>query len=232
MSEFQLAFDQNLHSRPGHQQAQQGSQVEWYQAGGTAYAGADYTYSAAGTSGSTYGSFEEEAPLLEELGIDIPGIWKKSRAIATNRFRTSDLESLDLGGPLVFALVMGSVHLLTGKLHFGVLLGWSVVASLAIWFVVNSIAGQDNPDSRVLDLYSCCCLLGYCQLPMVAFAFIALLIPRGMVSVVLAVLVTLWCGRTAAKLFVKRSPCLEDHYYLIVYPCVLMYSAFALLNVY
>ena len=65
-----------------------------------------------------------------------------------------------------------------GKLHFGVMLGWSVVSSLIVWLVVNSMAGADNPDSQHLGLYSCCCLLGYCLLPMVVFAVLALIIPR------------------------------------------------------
>lgn len=66
----------------------------------------------------------------------------------------------------------------TGKLHFGVILGWSVVCSIVVWLVVNSMAGMDNPESQSLGLYSCCCLLGYCMLPMVVFALLALVIPR------------------------------------------------------
>lgn len=29
----------------------------------------------------------------------------------------------------------------TGKLHFGVILGWSVVGSAAVWFVTSNLAG-------------------------------------------------------------------------------------------
>lgn len=66
----------------------------------------------------------------------------------------------------------------TGKLHFGVILGWSVVSSIVVWLVVNNMAGTENPESQSLGLYSCCCLLGYCLLPMVVFALLALIIPR------------------------------------------------------
>jgi hypothetical protein len=55
---------------------------------------------------------------------------------------------------------------------------------------------------------------------------------RGTATVALAVVALLWSGMTAAKLFTKRSPVLEDHLYLIAYPCFLMYSAFALLSIY
>ena len=52
---------------------------------------------------------------------------------------------------------------------------------------------------------------------------------RGVATLALA---ALWAARTAARLFVRRSPALEDHFYLLAYPCLLMFSAFALLNVY
>lgn len=55
---------------------------------------------------------------------------------------------------------------------------------------------------------------------------------RGIATVALAAFAVLWAAHTAARLFVRRSPVLGDHFYLIVYPCLLMFSAFALLNVY
>ena len=45
-------------------------------------------------------------------------------------------------------------------------------------------------------------------------------------------LAVLWSGVSAAKLLARRSPVLEDHLWLIAYPCLLMYSAFALLTIY
>jgi hypothetical protein len=65
-----------------------------------------------------------------------------------------------------------------GKLHFGYILGWTVVGSVLIWFVLQSVVGSDHPDCKSLDLYTCCCLLGYSLLPMVAHAIVALLLPR------------------------------------------------------
>ncbi len=197
---------------------------------------------------------------------------------------------------------MHTFSLQTGKLHFGVILGWSVVSSIVVWLVVNNMAGTENPESQSLGLYSCCCLLGYCLLPMVVFALLALVIPRykllssiytvlsggcahciswrasyvpicaaryesysfyiftvtsivcacalfcraqaqinfhscratcrGIANVILASVTTLWCGRTAAKLFVKKAPSISDQTLLVAYPCTLMYSAFALLTVY
>lgn len=64
-----------------------------------------------------------------------------------------------------------------GKLHFGVILGWSVVASGILFLIVNQIAGQGNPDSQSIVLYSCCCLLGYCLIPIVILSSAAILLP-------------------------------------------------------
>ena len=57
-------------------------------------------------------------------------------------------------------------------------------------------------------------------------------ISRGALTVGSAALAVLWSGVTAAKLFSRRSQMLEEHMYLIMYPCLLMYSAFALLTIY
>ncbi|KAL0048243.1 hypothetical protein WJX82_010954 [Trebouxia sp. C0006] len=200
MAEFSLAS--------GSQSSGQGGGVEWYESAGRS----DYSFDTPGPSSSaaTYGTFEDEPPLLEELGIDITGILQRSTCIASSRTRNLNLEDLDMGGPLIFVLVLACIHLLTGKLHFGVILGWSVVSSIVVWLVVNNMAGTENPESQSLGLYSCCCLLGYCLLPMVVFALLALIIPRGIANVILASVTTLWCGQTAAKLFVKKAPSISD----------------------
>lgn len=65
-----------------------------------------------------------------------------------------------------------------GKLHFGVILGWNVVAAAAVWFVVNHLAALDGPGSQGLGGYDCCCLLGYCQVPLLIYALLNLVLPR------------------------------------------------------
>lgn len=72
----------------------------------------------------------------------------------------------------------GALEVQSGKLHFGVILGWNVVASAAVWFVVNHLAALDGPHSQGLGGYDCCCLLGYCQVPLLIYALLALIIPR------------------------------------------------------
>ena len=55
---------------------------------------------------------------------------------------------------------------------------------------------------------------------------------RGLLSACLALLCTVWSADTAARIVVKRSPQLEEMQYIIMYPCLLTYGAFALLSVY
>lgn len=47
-----------------------------------------------------------------ELGIDLGGILRKSRSILLLRHQSKHLDSLDLGGALLFVLLLGGLHLL------------------------------------------------------------------------------------------------------------------------
>jgi protein YIPF5/7 len=237
---------------------------------------------AAGPGGG-YGpstSFDDEPPLLEELGIDLSAIARKSAAVLTHRLSSRALDDgLDMGGALAWALALGALHLLGGKMHFGVVLGWGVLQSVAVWFVALQLrqgsgggsgagsggggggGGQggggyygqspqqqqqqqqqqgSNSTPGGLDLYSVCCVTGYCMLPILLLSVAALLVPpraRGAAPALAgALLAALWSAHLAARVMsrapaargtvVARSPA------LLAYPCFLMYGAFALLTVY
>jgi hypothetical protein len=47
-----------------------------------------------------------------ELGIDLQGILQRSLAVLSYRLGSPTLQELDMGGPLLFAAILGSVHLL------------------------------------------------------------------------------------------------------------------------
>lgn len=121
-----------------------------------------------------------------------------------------------------------------GKLHFGYILGWTVVASLFAWFVFSRIAGpESDADEENLDVYSCCCILGYSMLPLVLHALGSLLLPRrSTATLVTAMIAVLWSAHTATKLFVHKWRGLRSSYPIIMYPCTLMYTAFVLLTLY
>ena len=74
-----------------------------------------------GMEGSMGGALEDEAPLLEELGIRPQTIVSKTMAVLRPRRKIdpSVMDDADLAGPLVFCLALGSCLLLAGKVHFG-----------------------------------------------------------------------------------------------------------------
>jgi hypothetical protein len=83
--------------------------------------------------------FDNEPPLLEELGIRFDHIWTKTQAVVnpTQRLRDDILEDADLAGPLFFCLILGSCLLLAGKVHFGYIYGFSVFGCLGLHMIVN-----------------------------------------------------------------------------------------------
>jgi len=218
---------------PGQQQG------PWVQAGPTYTAGSypaptgSFLNSAPAAYGSAASnSFADEPPLLEELGIDLGGILKKTRAILLYRLNNKVTDELDMGGALLFIFLLGGLHLLLGKLHFGIILGWTVVHSTVLWFLVNQLAGVDASEAKGLELYSVCCIVGYCLAPMAVYSALSLLLPRGLASSLLGVLCTFWSAATASKVLVRRCSALSELKLLITVPCVLLFSAFAMLTSY
>ncbi|KAJ7565530.1 hypothetical protein O6H91_02G064100 [Diphasiastrum complanatum] len=177
-----------------------------------------------------FASFEDEAPLLEELGINPRQIAQKTFAVLNPLRANADLhEDGDLSGPFVFCLLFGLCQLLAGKFHFGIILGWGSLASLFLYVVFNLLAGRNGS----LDLYRCCSLVGYCVIPMIIFSALSIFIPQGgPLSFTLGLLTILWCTRSCTSLLVVLAPCADEHKFLVAYACVIIYSAFAMLVIF
>ncbi|GFZ06015.1 integral membrane Yip1 family protein [Actinidia rufa] len=196
-------------------------------------AAASTSFSAPQFAGNTIGigsSFEDEPPLLEELGINTRQIWSKTVSII-NPFRVNpDLhEDADLSGPFLFLLSFGLFQLLAGKLHFGIILGWVTMAALFLYVVFNMLAGRNGN----LDLYRCVSLIGYCMLPMVILSAIALFLPQGGVGIlVIAGVFVIWSTRVCTRLLVELASCGDEHRGLIAYACFLIYTLFSLLVIF
>eukprot|EP00854_Cymbomonas_tetramitiformis_P006638 gene6638-7947_t len=100
---------------------------------------------------TSYNSFDEEPPLLEELGIDPALVFRKSLAILNPlKLDATLMDDGDLSGPLLYGLALGSCHLLVGKIQFGDILGFSVVALVGLYWLLNVLAG---PDSGGIELH-------------------------------------------------------------------------------
>ncbi|CAL5363347.1 unnamed protein product [Camellia sinensis] len=161
--------------------------------------------------------FEDEPPLLEELGINTRQIWSKTVSIA-NPFRVNANlhEDADLSGPFLFVMAFGLFQLLAGKLHFGILLGWVTVSALFLYIVFNMLAGRNGN----LDLYRCVSLIGYCMLPMVILSAIGLFLPQGGAAIfVIAGVFVIWSTRVCTRLLVELASCGDEHRGLIAWCC-------------
>ncbi|XP_058087623.1 uncharacterized protein LOC131234706 [Magnolia sinica] len=181
-----------------------------------------------GSSGSL--GFDEEPPLLEELGINTRQIWRKTVSIL-NPFRVNPNlhEDADLSGPFIFLMAFGLFQLLAHKLHFGIILGWVTVAALFLYVVFNMLAGRNGN----LDLYRCFSLVGYCMLPMVIFSAVSLFVPeQGVVIFGLGAFFVLWSTRVCTRLLVELASCGDEHRGLIAYACWLIYMLFSLLVIF
>ena len=242
---------QGQHQHQGLQQHQGQHQAQPQQARGYEYdyGGQQAVYQpSAHKASSDYGAKnspddDDDMPLLEELGIDLPAILHRIKAILTFRYSNADASSLDLGGPIIFLALFASCHLLVGKLHFGYILGWTVVGSILLWFILSQMAASgdqqqfaDDGDGNRndLDLYSCCSIVGYSLLPLVVHAGLSLLFPRrSAMTYAVAVVAVAWATAAATQLFVMRGKeGLRGKQAVVAYPCFLQYMAFALLTLY
>ncbi|KAK7279034.1 hypothetical protein RJT34_24077 [Clitoria ternatea] len=176
-------------------------------------------------------SFDDEPPLLEELGINTKQIWNKTTSIL-NPLRVANPNNLhddaDLSGPVLLLMSFGLFQLLAGKIHFGIILGWVTVSALFLYVVFNMLAGRNG----TLDLYRCVSLIGYCMLPMVILSALSLFLPQGGFAIsVFAVVFVLWSTRACTTLLVQVARW-DEHPGLVAYVCFLIYTLFSLLVVF
>ncbi|XP_045672020.1 protein YIPF7 isoform X1 [Ursus americanus] len=180
-------------------------------------------------SQSSYiGSFDEEPPLLEELGISFDHIWQKTLTVL-NPLKPADgsiMNETDLTGPILFCITLGAALLLAGKVQFGYVYGMSAIGCLGIHALLNLMSSSGVSYGCVASV------LGYCLLPMVMLSICAIFLSlQGIFGTVLALVVVGWCSLSASKIF-SSALGMEGQQLLIAYPCALLYGLFALLTVF
>ena len=190
------------------------------------------TFTSAQSDG-TQCDFEEEPPLLEELGISPTRIFEKSLAVLNplRTGRTFDVNLLyetDFAGPAALCILLGSCLLLAGgKVPFGYVYGLVMMSCLAMYVLLTLMTTEGS-----VTLGSVASVLGYCLLPIVILSvlgvFFPLYSPFGFVCAVLAVM---WSSLAASKLFVMMLGDIQQRP-LIAYPCTLLYGTFALIIVF
>ncbi|XP_056413280.1 protein YIPF7 [Hyla sarda] len=176
----------------------------------------------------TNGGFDDEPPLLEELGINFDHIWQKTLTVL-NPWMPADgsiMNETDLAGPTMFCFALGSTLLLAGKIHFGYVYTMSILGCLGIHALLNLMSITGVSHGCVASV------LGYCLLPMVILSSVAILFSlQGIFGSVLAAAVILWCSFSASKIFITTLA-MEGQQLLVAYPCALLYGLFALLTVF
>lgn len=173
-------------------------------------------------------SFEEEPPLLEELGINIPAVITKAKAVANpfSRIDSTFADEADMTGPVVFYLMLAFLLLLQGKIQFGVIYGQATVGCLTAYFVFNLMS------NRGIDLYRSTSVLGYSMLPMVLLSLIIPVLRNLLVAkIVLAGACIFWSSTTATKIFVAVLA-MNGQFWLVWYPLALLYTSFAFITVF
>lgn len=174
--------------------------------------------------------YDNEPPLLEELGVNFTNIKDRVFAVLNPR-QTMDsnlLDEHDLTGPLIFCLALGSLMLMSGKTAFGYIYGFSISCCLLLYGILNLMI-----DNEAIDFWLVCSVLGYCLIPVILLASIAILINlKSVLGLVLGLACVCWCSYSATKLFdVKLQLNENQQFFLILYPVSLIYSCFTLLTV-
>ncbi|KAI9548182.1 Protein yipf5 [Dissostichus eleginoides] len=180
-------------------------------------------------SQSMYGSsFDDEPPLLEELGINFDHIWQKTLTVL-HPMKVADgsiMNETDLAGPMVFCLAFGATLLLTGKIQFGYVYGISAIGCLGMYCLLNLMSMTGVSFGCVASV------LGYCLLPMILLStFGVLLSLQGMLGIILTAAIIGWCSLSASKIFISALA-MDGQQLLVAYPCGLLYGVFALISVF
>lgn len=180
--------------------------------------------------------YENEPPLLEELGVNFPHIYSKSKAVIFPfGSHAKSLESglieqdADLAGPLAFALGLGGELLLAGKMQFGYVYGFGLSGCLAMTLLLNLL----NPNGAV-SMWTVVSILGYALLPVNLLAAINALVRihrLGRWGMIFSVLTIAWSTTASARLF-ERGCNMREQRFLVAYPAALLYSAFVMITIF
>ena len=176
---------------------------------------------------SSSSSFEEDLPLLEELGINPKDIWQRTLSVSLPFFPlpTND-DSSDLAGPFCFCLLLGGLLLLHGKVHFGYIYGFGATSCLLLYLLLNLMSDSPISVERVIST------LGYSLVPLVMLAGVGVFVDcRGVVGGIGTAIMIVWCVVNAVRLF-EAALHMREQRWLIAYPIILIYGIIALLTVF
>ena len=144
----------------------------------------------------------------------------------TKTLRDDILDDADLAGPLFFCLLLGICLLISGKVHFGYIYGFSVFGCGSMHLIINLLHVQG------LDFWRTCSALGYSLIPVIGLAALSILVDlRGMLGFVLSLLTISWSTFSSTRILDAKLH-LTEQYWLVAYPAMLLYSCFVLITIF
>ncbi|KAF8469070.1 hypothetical protein BDZ91DRAFT_721660 [Kalaharituber pfeilii] len=178
-----------------------------------------------GTSG-----YEDEPPLLEELGINFSHIKMKTLTVL-NPLAAVDqniMDDSDLAGPILFCLLFATFLLLSGKVHFGYTYGVALLGSISLHLILNLMSHPGHSTNYIRSAS----VLGYCLLPLVITSAIGVFISMdGTLGYVLSAAAITWCTYSSSSMFVAVLR-VSDVRWLVAYPLGLFYSVFGIMAIF
>ncbi|KAI5819622.1 hypothetical protein BZA77DRAFT_259541 [Pyronema omphalodes] len=174
--------------------------------------------------------YDDEPPLLEELGVNFTHIKGKTLAVL-NPLRTVDqhmMDDSDVAGPIIFCVLFGTFLLLSGKVHFGYIYGVALLGSISLHLLFNLM----SPPTHALNYIRSASVLGYCLLPLVFSSGLGVAYPLdGLVGYFLSVAAIVWSTYAASNMFVGVLGVREMRW-LVAYPLALFYSVFGIMSIF
>ena len=167
---------------------------------------------------------ENELPLLEELGIDFKAIGSKMLH-HLNPFSVPDAEEIDIIGSILILMFIAISLLLLGKIHFGIIYGYSIIANTVEYFVMNLLSQKNIDFSLVFTHFS------YCLFPNIFYVVVLFILQffginkmvMQCIGIVFVGLSTFMCSRIFNVLIDSANRKL-----LVLYPIMLYYGLFIL----
>eukprot|EP00933_Yihiella_yeosuensis_P040464 TRINITY_DN34771_c0_g1_i1.p1 TRINITY_DN34771_c0_g1~~TRINITY_DN34771_c0_g1_i1.p1 ORF type:complete len:266 (-),score=61.61 TRINITY_DN34771_c0_g1_i1:25-822(-) len=172
--------------------------------------------------------YENEPPLLEELGINLEHIVLRMQGVAFFKKLDEDiLRDADLSGPLLICLTLGVSLLLAGKLQFGYIYGLGAGGSFGVCMLINVMSQKGG-----IDLYRTMSILGYGLIPVVFLAVIGIFVSlKSTFGTVLAALCIGWSTATSSRFFATAIS-MQQQRWLVAYPIGLVYTFFTLITIF
>ena len=190
-----------------------------------------------GSTASPYATADVKATtskpkwLLDDI-FDWDAIRRKSLSVLMP-FRSGNdssgaiAQDSEIGGPFMILCALALLLLLVGKNYYYYVFGVAFFSCVLFHLLFNAMAAD-----RSLSVSVTVSVLGYCLLPVVGLASVAMLFSlEGIIGFVLNAAAVLWCSLCASKWFATELQ-MEDRRALVAYPCAVVYAAFVLLVVF